>query len=103
MTTPNLEVIERIENTLEVEVPKMYKVILFNDNKTSVEFVMHVLMRIFHKSTDESIALTQQIHEKGQGIAGAPYTAEVAEEKTVETMASARANNFPLTASFEEV
>lgn len=98
-----IEVIEKIEEQIKVYIPKMYKVILHNDNTTTVDFVIHVLMRIFHKKVEDAIALTQTIHETGQGIAGAPYTKEIAEEKTLETIAFARANNFPLVATFEEV
>lgn len=98
-----IEVIEKIEEQIKVYIPKMYKVILHNDNTTTVDFVIHVLMRIFHKKLEDALVLTQTIHETGQGIAGAPYTKEIAEEKTLETIAIARANNFPLVATFEEV
>lgn len=98
-----IEVIEKIEEQIKVYIPKMYKVILHNDNTTTVDFVIHVLMRIFHKKLEDALALTQTIHETGQGIAGAPYTKEIAEEKTLETIAIARANNFPLVATFEEI
>lgn len=98
-----IEVIEKIEEQIKVYIPKMYKVILHNDNITTVDFVVHVLMRIFHKKLEDALVLTQTIHETGQGIAGSPYTKEIAEEKTLETIAIARANNFPLVATFEEV
>lgn len=98
-----IEVIEKIEEQIKVYIPKMYKVILHNDNTTTVDFVVHVLMRIFHKKLEDALVLTQTIHETGQGIAGSPYTKEIAEEKTLETIAIARANNFPLVATFEEV
>lgn len=103
MATPDLEVIEKIDERIKVFIPSMYKVILHNDNTTTVDFVIHVLMRIFHKTIEEAMVLTQTIHENGQGIAGAPYTREIAEEKTLETIRLARANNFPLVATFEEV
>ncbi len=99
----DIEIIEKIEESIKVHIPNMYKVILHNDNTTTVEFVIHVLMRVFHRSIDDAIALTQTIHETGQGVAGAPYTKEIAEEKTLETIASARANNFPLIASYEAI
>ena len=94
---------EDISEETKVRIPNMYKVILHNDNTTTVEFVIHVLVRIFHKSIDDAMVLTQTIHETGIGIAGAPYTKEIAEEKTLETLASARANGFPLIATFEEL
>lgn len=103
MTSPELEIIEKVDETIKVQIPKMYNVILHNDNKTTMEFVIHVLTHIFHKTLDDAYALTLLIHETGQGIAGGPYTQEIAEEKTHETIQSARLNNFPLTVTFEEM
>ncbi len=99
---PDIEIIEKIDETIKVCIPKMYKVILHNDDKTTFDFVILVLMDIFHKNLDDAITVTKLIHEQGQGIAGAPYTREVAEEKTLETISFSRANGFPLTATFEE-
>lgn len=100
---PDIEVIEKIEETIRVEVPKMYKVILHNDDRTTFDFVINILTNIFHKSLEDAFELTKQIHVQGQGIAGAPYTREIAEEKTMETIQYSRANGFPLTATFEEM
>ena len=100
---PDIEVIEEIQETIKVKIPNMYKVILHNDDTTTFEFVIAVLTRIFHREMDEAVELTKVIHEQGQGIAGAPYTKEVAEEKTLETLTFSRANGFPLTATFEEL
>lgn len=97
------QVIDKTEEQTSVQLPNMYKVILHNDNTTTMEFVIHVLMRIFHRTTEDAMVLTETIHETGQGIAGAPYTKEIAEEKTLETVAVARANGYPLIATFEEV
>jgi ATP-dependent Clp protease adaptor protein ClpS len=96
-------VIEKIEQNIQLKEPKMYKVLLHNDNTTTMDFVIMVLTQIFHKTVQEAVEVTLAIHHKGQGIAGAPYTAEVAEEKTHETLAYARANGYPLTATFEEL
>ena len=103
MASSDIEVIEKIDEQIKVHIPHMYKVIIHNDDTTTVDFVIHVLMRIFHKTLEDALVLTQTVHETGQGIAGAPYTREIAEEKTTETIMAARANNFPLTATFEEV
>ncbi len=97
------EVVEKIESKIGVQPPKMYKVILHNDEKTTFDFVIEVLVGIFHKSFQDAVETTKSIHETGQGIAGSPYTREIAEEKTTETEAFARANGFPLKASFEEL
>lgn len=99
----DIEVIEKIDETIKVHIPKMYKVLLHNDDTTTFDFVISVLMQIFHKSEDEALEVTKQIHVNGQGIAGAPYTQEIAEEKTLETISFSRANGFPLTPTFEEL
>ena len=99
----DIEVIEKIDEAIEVQEPKMYKVILHNDDKTTFDFVIAVLIDIFHKTIDEAIEITKVIHVTGQGIAGAPYTREIAEEKTLETVSFSRVNNFPLTPTFEEL
>jgi len=100
---PDIEVIEKIDETIKVQIPKMYKVLLHNDDTTTFDFVIAVLMRIFHKTAEEAIEVTKAIHAEGRGVAGSPYSREIAEEKMLETVSFARANNFPLTASFEEL
>ena len=100
---PEIEVIEKIDETIKVQIPKMWKVILHNDDTTTFDFVIAVLTRIFHRTAQDAVEITKSIHVTGQGIAGAPYTREVAEEKTLETISFSRANNFPLTPTFEEV
>lgn len=98
-----IEVIEKIDETIKVNIPKMYKVLLHNDNTTTMDFVVLVLMRVFHRTAEDAIQITMSIHNNGQGIAGSPYTKEIAEEKTLETISLARANGFPLVASFDEL
>jgi ATP-dependent Clp protease adaptor protein ClpS len=100
---PEIEVIEEIQETIKVQIPKMYKVLLHNDDTTTFDFVIAVLMRIFHKTAEEAIEITKAIHVEGKGVAGAPYSREIAEEKTLETISFSRANNFPLTPTFEEL
>lgn len=96
-------VIEREETITDVREPNMYKVLLHNDDTTTFDFVIMILTTVFHKSIDESIEITKAIHVEGQGVAGAPYTKEIAEEKQDEVRKLSRANSFPLTASFEEL
>ena len=99
----DIEVIEKLDETIKVIIPKLYKVILHNDDKTTFDFVISVLVGIFHRSVDEAVEVTKLIHTNGQGIAGSPYTHEIAEEKTLETLNFSRANGFPLTATYEEL
>lgn len=99
----DIEVIEREETTIKVRIPSMYKVLLHNDDTTTFDFVILVLTTIFHKNLDDAIEVTKAIHLSGQGIAGAPYTLEIAREKQEEVTNLSRANGFPLTATFEEL
>jgi ATP-dependent Clp protease adaptor protein ClpS len=99
----DIEVVEKIEETVKVKIPSMYKVLLHNDNTTTMDFVVMVLVKIFHRPVEDAISITMQIHHKGQGIAGSPYTKEIAEEKVNETVGLARANGYPLVATYEEL
>lgn len=78
-----------------VQPPKMWHVILYNDDTTTMEFVILVLMQIFHKSFEDASDIMMNIHENGSGIAGT-YSYEVASQKKEETLAAARTNEFPL-------
>lgn len=100
---PEIGTIEQVKEEIDIKIPSLYKVVLHNDDSTTFDFVIAILTKIFHKSLDQAIEITMSIHEQGQGIAGSPYTREVAEEKTLETITYARANGFPLTATFEEL
>lgn len=81
--------------------PSRFNVVLYNDNVTTIEFVMEILMSIFHKSFDESSDLCMHIHENGKGIAGT-YGLEVATQKREETILAARVHGFPLRCDCEE-
>ncbi len=90
---------ERIKT--ENKEPTLYKVILLNDDYTTMEFVLQVLEGIFQKSPAEAYRIMMQVHLNGSGIAGV-YPWEVAETK-VETLAAlAREAQFPLRAAIEE-
>ena len=84
-----------------MKVPKMFNVVLFNDNSTTVEFVILILTRIFYKSFEEAQEITLFIHNNGSGVAGT-YSHEVATQKRNETIKIARANNFPLRCEIDE-
>ena len=90
-----------IDTDIELQVPKKYKVILLNDNYSTVEFVIQILMQIFKKNLDEATAITMNIHENGKGICGI-YTYEIAKTKSAQVRESARKAEFPLKAIVEE-
>ena len=80
--------------------PKLFKVILHNDNYTTMEFVIEVLTRVFHKTEFEATQLMLDVHTKGSAVAAVhPY--EVAETKVAKVAAMAQAEGFPLLCTTE--
>ena len=80
--------------------PKLYKVILHNDNYTTMEFVISVLISVFHKSASDAMAIMLHVHHRGAGVAGV-YTYEVAEAKVQKTLQLAREAQYPLLVTME--
>jgi ATP-dependent Clp protease adaptor protein ClpS len=78
----------------------LWKVILHNDNKTTMDFVVWVLMAFFGHDIDKARKLMLQVHETGQGVAGV-YPREVAEHKKDQTESKARTEKFPLVVTIE--
>ncbi len=89
------------DTDLEIQEPKKYKVILLNDNYSTVEFVIQILMQIFKKNLDEATSITMNIHDNGKGVCGV-YTYEIAETKVAQVKNNARKAQFPLKAIMEE-
>ena len=80
--------------------PKLYKVLLHNDNYTTRDFVVAVLREVFHKSETDAVQIMLHVHYNGMGVAGV-YTFEVAETKIRLVEKLARENDFPLRLSME--
>ena len=81
--------------------PKLYKVILLNDDYTTMDFVVEVLITIFSKSVTEATTIMLDVHKKGKGIVGV-YTYDVAVTKTNQVETLAKERDFPLKTSIEE-
>jgi ATP-dependent Clp protease adaptor protein ClpS len=86
---------------VEKKEPKHYKVLLLNDDYTTMEFVVHVLESVFQKSPAEAFQIMMHVHVNGRGLAGI-YPWEVAETKAETVIALAREAGFPLKAVTEE-
>ena len=84
-----------------VETPKMYRVILHNDHYTTMEFVVDVLVQVFHKTEPEAVQIMMNVHQQGSGICGV-YTLDIAATKTAEVHRMAREQGHPLKCSYEE-
>lgn len=85
----------------DVGEPSMYKVLLHNDDYTTMEFVVDILMSVFHKSVDEATQIMLNVHRQGVGLCGV-YSYEIAETKVETVHTLARENGFPLRCSMEE-
>jgi len=96
-TNTDLELIEETK----IKYPKKYKVLLLNDDYTSMEFVIEVLMGIFHKSYQEAELVMLEVHKQEKGVCGV-YTNEIAETKIMQVHKKARDSGFPLRAQMEE-
>ncbi|MGD9762484.1 MAG: ATP-dependent Clp protease adapter ClpS [Candidatus Binatia bacterium] len=89
------------ETDKQVKVPPMYKVLLHNDDYTTMEFVVRVLQSVFHRSEPDATQIMLHIHKSGIGVAGV-YTYEIAETKVAIVEAMARQHEFPLKCTMEE-
>ncbi len=81
--------------------PPLFKVLMHNDDYTTMEFVVHVLQSVFHKPSVEANQIMLNIHFKGVGMCGT-YPFEVAETKVSRVHALARESGYPLRCSLEE-
>jgi ATP-dependent Clp protease adaptor protein ClpS len=85
----------------ELKKPPLYHVFLMNDDYTTMDFVVHVLERIFNKSTVEATQIMLHVHKNGKGLAGT-YTRQIAETKIGAVHGLAREQEFPLRCSMEK-
>ncbi|HJQ40888.1 MAG TPA: ATP-dependent Clp protease adaptor ClpS [Thermoanaerobaculia bacterium] len=89
------------ESAEKVEEPPLFKVLLHNDDYTTMEFVVWVLESVFNMPEEQAIQVMLNVHLRGVGVAGI-YTYEVAETKVERTTAMAREQEFPLLVTMEK-
>ena len=89
-----------VETIDRVDIPKMYKVMLLNDDFTPMDFVVLVLQRYFGKNQEQATEIMLDVHKKGAGVAGV-FTLEMAEMKTMQVNQFARMNQHPLKCTLE--
>jgi ATP-dependent Clp protease adaptor protein ClpS len=85
----------------EIVEPPMYKVVFLNDDYTTMEFVVEVLMLVFHKSIQQATAIMLDVHTNGRGVCGI-YAREVAEAKVQAVHTLAHERDFPLKCIMEK-
>lgn len=85
----------------KVEKPPLYKVLLHNDDYTTMDFVVFILRSVFRRTEEEAVRIMLHVHQRGMGVAGV-YTREVAETKASKVMRLARDHDFPLLCTIEE-
>ena len=95
---PDIKEASKVE--LDIANPPMYKVILHNDDYTPMDFVIEILVKIFHKNIDEANDIMWQVHEKGKAVCGV-YVKEIAQTKAHQVKSNAKTNGFPLLATIE--
>src|SRR5688572_30663845 len=92
------EVLERTRQ--ETKKPELFKVLLLNDDYTTMDFVIEILETIFHKMPAEAHRIMMMVHTQGKGLCGV-YPFEVAETKVATVVDRAREHGFPLRAAME--
>lgn len=89
------------ERKTKIEKPKLYKVVLHNDDFTTMDFVVYILVSVFLRSEIEAFAIMLKVHNDGVGVAGI-YPHEIAVMKAEKAMNIARNREFPLLCTVEE-
>lgn len=85
----------KLQPKVQTRKPRMYKVVLLNDDFTPMDFVVEVLMRFFRKSEAEATQVMLEVHQKGAGVCGV-FTRDIAETKADSVITHARAHDHPL-------
>ena len=90
-----------VQQKPKLQEPRLFRVILHNDNYTTMDFVVKVIVSVFHKPAAEATRIMLDVHKKGYGVVGV-YTWDIASTKVTQVHEMARESEFPLRASCEE-
>lgn len=86
----------------EISEPELFRVVLLNDDFTTKDFVVAVLIAIFHKKQEDAVVIMEDVHRKGRGVVGT-YTHDIASTRTLQVHEAARSSGFPLRCVMEPV
>lgn len=98
---PELEEEVLSDSQEQTSEPPMYRVLLHNDDYTTMEFVVEVLIYVFHKAAEDATRIMLDVHREGTGICGL-YPYDVAETKVETVRSMARERGFPLKCTLEK-
>jgi ATP-dependent Clp protease adaptor protein ClpS len=90
-----------VQQKPRLQEPKLFRVVLHNDHYTTMDFVVKVIVSVFHKPAAEATKIMLDVHRKGHGVVGV-YTWDIASTKVSQVHDMARKSEFPLRASCEE-
>jgi len=100
--SPDFEEAAVVESREKVEEPPLFKVLLHNDDFTTMEFVVWVLESVYNMAEEQALQVMLNVHLRGIGVAGI-YTYEIAETKVEKTTALAREQEYPLLVTMEPI
>jgi ATP-dependent Clp protease adaptor protein ClpS len=96
------ETITKVRESIDTTIlePGKFKVVLYNDDKTPIDFVIAMIIKVFRHSEEAAVALTMKVHNDGFAVAGV-YPYEIAEQKGMECTKLAQQNGYPLVTKVE--
>jgi ATP-dependent Clp protease adaptor protein ClpS len=94
-------IVTKQKDKVKIKKPKQYKVVMYNDDYTTMEFVINVLVNVFNKKLIEAEKIMLDVHEKGKGVAGI-YSHDIAITKVYTAMSMAKEQGFPFKLTVEE-
>ena len=98
---PDEGIVTESRSKAKLKPPPLYRVLIHNDDFTTMDFVVFVLQTVFQRTEADAVRVMLQVHTQGVGVAGT-YTYEVAEMKAAKAMALAQAHEYPLLFTTEE-
>ena len=94
-------IVTKQKDQIKIKKPKHYKVVMYNDDYTTMEFVINILVSVFNKKLIEAEKIMLDVHEKGKGVAGI-YSHDIAITKVSTAMSMAKEKGFPFKLTVEE-